>query len=228
MKVLGINSSPRKKNTLRLIEMVMEGITQPEIKKKIITLSDYKNFNFCLGCCNCMYVPPGECVQKDDVQAIQKRITEADGFILGSPVYIMQVSAHLKNLIDRCVAWSHRPPLVGKHAVVVAPIAAPPEHAKTTIDYMKSWMKIIGAWTIGELAVYAPHTHIENEDEIKKKAHELGAKLASNMINKTTYEPTERDIQIFNSLKRKVQNIGGADLEYWKKKGWLNKEYYMP
>ena len=89
-------------------------------------------------------------------------------------------------------------------------------------------MRIIGAWVIGELAVYAPHTHIENEDEIKKKARELGAKLASNMINKKTYEPTERDIQLFNFLKRKVQNIGGADLEYWKKKGWIKKEYYTP
>jgi multimeric flavodoxin WrbA len=113
VKVLGINTSPRKKNTYRLIEMVMEGITRPEIDKEIITLSDYKNFNFCLGDCACLYVPPGNCVQKDDVQAIQQKIVEADGFVLGSPVYIMQVSAHLKNLIDRCVFWAHRPPLVG-------------------------------------------------------------------------------------------------------------------
>jgi multimeric flavodoxin WrbA len=226
VKVLGINASPRKKNTYRLIEMVMEGITRPEIDKEIITLSDYKNFNFCLGDCACLYIPPGNCVQKDDVQAIQKKIVEADGFVLGSPVYIMQVSAHLKNLIDRCVFWAHRPPLVGKHAVVVSPIAAPAQAAKATTEYMKSWLKIIGAWVIGELAVYAPHTHIENEDQIRKTALELGAKLGSDMINKKTYPPTEADLQIFRSLKRKIQGIGGADLEYWKKKGWLDKEYY--
>lgn len=228
MKVLGINASPRKKNTYRLIEMIMEEITEPEIDKEIITISDYKNFNFCLGCCTCMYTLPGECIQKDDVQAIQKKIVEADGFILGSPVYIGQVSAHLKNLIDRCCAWSHRPPLVGRHAAVVATIAAPPAAAKPTIDYMKSWMRIVGAWVIGELTVYAPHTHIENEDEVRNRAHELGAKLISDITEKKPYPPTEEDIRMFNAIKRKVQSIGGADLEYWKKKGWLDKEYYTP
>jgi multimeric flavodoxin WrbA len=226
MKVLGINCSPRKKNTYRLIEMVMEGISEPEIEKEIITISDYKNFNFCLGCCNCMYVSPGECVQKDDIAFIQKKIIEADGFILGSPVYIGQVSAHLKNLIDRCCAWTHRPPLIGKHAVVVATIAAAPSAAKATIEYMKWWMRMIGSWVIGELAVYAPHTHIENEEEVRKKAHELGTKLILDIIDKKTYPPTEEDARIFNAIKRKVQSIGGADLEYWKKKGWLDKEYY--
>ena len=70
-KVLRINYSQRKKITCKLIEMVMEGITNLE-KEKIITLSIYKNFNFCLRCCNCMYVPP-ESAYKRMVYRIYKR-----------------------------------------------------------------------------------------------------------------------------------------------------------
>ncbi len=226
MKVLGINSSPRKKNTYEMIEMVMEGITQPGIEKEIMTLSDYKSLKYCLGDCTCLFVPPGTCVQKDDVPAIQQKINEADAYVLGSPVYIMQVSGQLKTLIDRCVSWAHRPPAIGKYAVIVSPIAAPPAAAKNTIDYMRSWLRLIGAWVIGELAAYAPHTHIENEDEIRKKAYELGAKLGSDLVNKKIYTPTEDDIRMFNGIKNKVQQIGGPDLEYWKTHGWLDKKYF--
>jgi multimeric flavodoxin WrbA len=226
LKVLGINGSPRKKNTYKMIEMVMEGITQPGIEKEIITLSDYKNLKYCLGDCTCLFVPPGTCVQKDDVPAIQQKITEADAYVLGSPVYIMQVSGQLKTLIDRCCSMAHRPPAIGKYAVVVSPIAAPAEAAKSTIDYMKSWMKLLGARVIGELAAYAPHIGIDNEDEVRKKAHELGAKLGSDLVDKKIYPPTEEDIRMFNAIKNKVKQIGGPDLEYWKTHEWLDKKYF--
>lgn len=226
LKVLGINGSPRKKNTYRMIEMVMEGINHPEIEKEIITLGDYKNLKYCLGDCTCLFVPPGTCVQKDDVQMIQQKIIEADAYVLGSPVYIMQVSGQLKTLIDRCCSMAHRPPAIGKYAVVVAPIAAPAEAAKSTIEYMKSWMRLLGAWVIGELAAFAPHRCIENEDEIRAKAHELGAKLGDDLANRKIYPPNEEDIRRFNGIKRKVKTIGGPDLEYWKTHEWLDKDYF--
>jgi multimeric flavodoxin WrbA len=226
LKVLGVNTSPRKKNTYRMIELVLDGIENPEIEKEIITLSDYKNFKYCLGCCVCLYNMPGECVQDDDVSLIEKKMIEADGIVLGTPVYIMQVSAHLKNLIDRTCRWSHRRPHLGKHGVVVSPIAAPPELAKATMDYMKSWLNIIGVWPIGELPAYAPHTHIDKEDEIAERARELGEKLATYMIEKRRYEPTERDLEGFKRMKMKVQRIGGPDLAWWEKMGWVDEDYY--
>ncbi len=226
LKVLGINGGPRKKNTYKMIEMVMDGITKPGIEKEIITLGDYKHLNYCLGDCTCLFVPPGKCVQKDDVQEIQQKIAEADAYVVGSPVYIMQVSGQLKVLIDRCVFMAHRPPAVGKYAVLVSPIAAPAEAAKSTLDYMRSWMRLLGAWVIGELGAYAPHIGISDEEKIKVKANELGKKLESDLVNKKIYPPSEEDIRMFNAIKTKEKSIGGPDLYFWKQHAWLDKKYF--
>lgn len=46
----------------------------------------------------------GECHIEDDMQALYPRILEANGIILGTPVYFWSVSAQTKLVIDRTYA----------------------------------------------------------------------------------------------------------------------------
>jgi multimeric flavodoxin WrbA len=234
MKILGINTSPRKVNTYGAIEMVMDGITGPGVEKEIINIASYK-VKPCLGCCDCLFKSPYECIQKDDLPVIQKKILEADGYVLGSPVYIMQIAGQLKILIDRCCNWSHRIPLIGKYGVVVSTIAAPAGFARDTIEYMKKWLNMMGVNVVGELSVFAmggfeamgpANVHIEDTAGLKERAHEVGKQLAFHMKNKTPYRPTGEDLRIFGVLKMKVPGIGGKDAELWKQKGWLQKDHW--
>ena len=53
----------------------------------------------CDGCRTCF--DSKNCVVKDDVEKIYEKMAEADGIIIGSPVYFNNVSAQTKTFIDR-------------------------------------------------------------------------------------------------------------------------------
>lgn len=57
----------------------------------------------CLGCLNCWFVTPGQCVLKDCGAEILRKIHETDLLIMLSPVTFGGYSSCLKKMIDRVV-----------------------------------------------------------------------------------------------------------------------------
>jgi multimeric flavodoxin WrbA len=57
----------------------------------------------CKACQHCKE-NEGKCATQDDMQIAYKQIQEADAFILGSPVYMWQMSAQTKLFTDRLYA----------------------------------------------------------------------------------------------------------------------------
>lgn len=53
----------------------------------------------CTGCLACEKT--GQCVIKDEMQEIYKKVEESDILVLASPVYFASVTAQLKALVDR-------------------------------------------------------------------------------------------------------------------------------
>ena len=99
MKVVGINGSSRADgNTFILINTVFEELKKEGIGTEMIQLFD-KNISPCTGCGSCSC---GSCiVNTDDFKGIFDKMVEADGIILGSPVYSADVSARMKALLER-------------------------------------------------------------------------------------------------------------------------------
>ena len=60
---------------------------------------------YCIGCLLCHRM--GECVHKDDFPEIQQMLEESDGIVLGSPVYIDNVTGMMKTLFDRLADAIH-------------------------------------------------------------------------------------------------------------------------
>jgi multimeric flavodoxin WrbA len=56
---------------------------------------------FCMGCFGCWVKKPGECVINDSMAAINRSYVQSDAFVYLSPVVFGQVSANIKNAIDR-------------------------------------------------------------------------------------------------------------------------------
>ena len=94
-KVIGISGSSRKNgNTAIIIGKVFDELNKEEIETELIQLSDY-DIQPCKGCFACK--GRGNCVfAKDGFAEIFSRMIEADGIILGSPVYSADVSAKMK------------------------------------------------------------------------------------------------------------------------------------
>jgi len=114
LKILYISGSPRqrKSNTDYLLNHA-RGLTGGSL----IKLVDYR-IAPCLSCWKCLR--KGFCAIDDDMsREITPLLLEADGLVLGSPVYFNNVSAQMKTFIDR--TWSLRGKLRNKAggAVVV-------------------------------------------------------------------------------------------------------------
>ena len=66
-----------------------------------------QKINFCTGCGLCIYHDK-PCPQKDDVEAIQQKMSAADLIVMATPVYFYSICAQLKMLIDRLCAYNEK------------------------------------------------------------------------------------------------------------------------
>lgn len=100
MKVLGIAGSLRPgSNTLKYVETAMETFQKGGVDTKVISLRG-KEIKPCNGCYDC--VKKGYCTIKgDDFDDILAEMREAEGIILGSPVYVSSVVPQMMALLAR-------------------------------------------------------------------------------------------------------------------------------
>ena len=100
VRILGIVGSPRKDgNTVKLMAKALEAAaTIPGITTELYEMAN-KKYHHCIACFKCKET--GTCVFKDDFQGFAKSYLEADGVILGAPVYHMAVPAPMKATLER-------------------------------------------------------------------------------------------------------------------------------
>ena len=102
MKVVAFNGSPRKEgNTYQSLQVVMGELHKEGIETEVVQLGG-KNIHGCIACYKCFKNKDKECSIKDDgVNDYIKKMMEADGIIIGSPVYFSNVTSEVKAFIDR-------------------------------------------------------------------------------------------------------------------------------
>lgn len=104
-KIIAISGSPRKgKNTEQLLQEALRGAAEAGAETKLIRLYELK-FHGCYSCFACKRLGSpafGRCVHGDDLQAVLKEIhEEADGLIMGAPIYWGHPSAEMQAFQER-------------------------------------------------------------------------------------------------------------------------------
>jgi len=100
MKVLAISGSPRPKgNTRLLLHEALKILEQQGIETEYISLHD-KEILPCKACLKCAE-DKNRCGQEDDFLPIYRAMTQADGLMVGSPVYFGSATPNLMALLDR-------------------------------------------------------------------------------------------------------------------------------
>jgi len=183
LKVLGIMGSPRiKGNTDLLLDEVLKGAASrgAAVEKIIIdklTIAPCKEYYACLK--------DGNCVIRDDMDAIYQKILDADAIIVASPIFFYAVSAQTLALISRCQAiWARTyvlkwdiPPKKGAFIAVGATKGAKLfDGPKLTIKY---FFKAINADYSEELLIRGvdKRGEIKDHPDFLADAFELGKRL---------------------------------------------------
>ncbi|MBC8015728.1 MAG: flavodoxin family protein [Sporomusaceae bacterium] len=144
MKVLGIVGSPRKNgNTAAMVNAVCKGATTAGHTTKVINLTSL-NIQDCIACGACKAGKVEYCSINDDMQQLYKLIIKADCLIIGTPVYMGQMTGQMKNFFDRWYTFMdahyqiHHVP--GKKFITVTASGAPAEVFRSVSDYLNHWL----------------------------------------------------------------------------------------
>lgn len=110
MKVIGIAGSLRaKSNTLLYVKNALQVLDDKKFETELISLRG-KEIKPCNGCYDC--IEKGYCTIKgDDFDDILGKMREAEGLILGSPVYLSSVVPQMMSLLARATFvayWNDR------------------------------------------------------------------------------------------------------------------------
>ena len=104
MKVILISGSPRLQgNTMATMEACAREIEAHGVEAEVISLAG-KDIRACRACAQC--VACTGCVVKDDSQPIFEKIAQADGLIIGAPVYYGTARGDVMNFIQRLGRYS--------------------------------------------------------------------------------------------------------------------------
>jgi len=141
MKVVAFNGSGRKDgNTYLLLKVVLEELQAEGIETELVQLAEGAPIQGCASCFKCMERKNMKCaIESDPFNEYFAKISEADGLLLGSPVYFSDITAGLKALIERCgfVGRANGNLLKRKAgAGVIAVRRAGSNHALSSINYL--------------------------------------------------------------------------------------------
>ena len=106
MKVLCINGSPHTKNgcVYRALEEMAKVFEAEGVEAEIITVGNLP-IRGCIACGSCYKT--GKCIFDDEVNQVAKKFEEADGLVIGSPVYYASANGTLISFLDRLFYSTH-------------------------------------------------------------------------------------------------------------------------
>ena len=103
-KAIAINASPRKNgSTALLLQEALRGAAEAGAETELIHLIDL-DFKGCVSCFACKRLGNpnyGKCNLKDDLTPVLEKIAEADVLLIGSPIYVGNVTGMARNFIER-------------------------------------------------------------------------------------------------------------------------------
>ena len=230
MKVLAIMGSPRKGDTYHLTQRVEERMRAlGDYEFEYLWLRDL-DLGLCRGCYGCLWRGDEACPHHEIVAEVERKLLAADGVIFASPVYALDMTALLKNLLDHLTHHMHRPCFFDQRVLLVCTAGAMGVGITLRTMSAVSVMGFSIAHKPGMLTQGEPRTRAE------ERLTERKAERAAQAFHKALHAPrpspglmdliTFRAQQVFFSLNR---DETPAEYEYFLEQGWFNPQrtYYV-
>jgi multimeric flavodoxin WrbA len=212
MKIVSLVGSPHgeKGSTAKLLQLVLGGAREKGATTEVIALKG-DTVRPCLGCDTCHKI--GKCAQKDAFEEIRAKILAADGLVLASPNYILNVSAQLKAFMDRCCGVVHLMQFEGKYGAAVVTSGGGDE--APVAEYMNHFLITTGIRPVG--AVWATMGALPDGRE---SARRLGHDLVQAWQTGAVDPAAEQIMAAFRERMRQLmlwrRQEWPYEYEYWK------------
>jgi multimeric flavodoxin WrbA len=180
MKVVAFNGSPRKDgNTSILINYVFRELEKEGIKTELVQLSD-KKIQGCVACYKCFENKDKQCtVKNDSLNEYIQKMMEAEGILLGSPTYFIDLTPEMKALIDRSGFVSRANGGLYKNKVGATVVAFRRSGAMHTIDSMNHFLLSQEIFIAGRaICIGRDKGEVEKDEEGILMVKGLGQRMA--------------------------------------------------
>ncbi len=237
MHIVAVVGSPRQGNSMEMARVMEEELQKlGPVQFELLWLAQM-DLELCRGCNLCITRGPETCPCADGGARVAAALSQAQGLILISPVYIMQVSALVKNLFDRMVRMVHCPPLRGTPVVVAATSSGGGQGS--TLRYMGQVVTFWGGQVVRRVGIRGPQ-HLaaaaaeKEREKLRRAARDLYQQVQSGRTRTVSFSSL-----LWFRLWQAAQSQGvfasgtgepDPDREYWQEQGWLDPRchYYYP
>lgn len=142
MNVIAINGSPKAQgNTYHGLKIVCDSLENEGIPTEIIHIGN-KNIRGCLACGGCAKNQDEKCVIDDEVNEIIQKLKNADGIIIGSPVYYASIAGTMKCFLDRAFYVASANGGLYRHKVGASVVAVRRSGEVATFDHLNHYFTI--------------------------------------------------------------------------------------
>lgn len=226
MKIVLIHGQNHKGSSYHIGRLLAEQFPEGEICEFFLP-KDLEHF--CLGCYNCIENEE-KCPFYAEKKRIMDKVEKADLLIFTTPTYCMRASASMKAFIDLTFTYwmPHKPRacMFSKKAVVISTAAGSGMKAA-----VKDITNTLFYWGVPYVKAYGVAVQAMNWEQVpdkkKETIHHDVVKLAKKISDKKQVRVGIKTKFIFNMMRMMQINDWGSspiEKEYWKEKGWLDKE----
>ena len=180
MKIIVLFGSPRKDgNTMALVRAFSDPLTLHGDEVKILHLNDM-DIGPCQGCMACL--PEGICTIDDQMETVKNAVYGSDVIVFATPVYWFTVSAQLKLVMDRCLAFmdeDYNSRIKGKKVATIM-TCGDENHAvcQPALDTFTMMFELLGLSSMGGVEA----TGCESTGGVKEEFKENVRKLAESLL----------------------------------------------
>ncbi len=225
-KVTAFIGSQRKQGTYEAVRAFERDLcARGDIDFEIVFLRDYR-LEFCRGCKLCFEKGERCCPLRDDRDRLLETLDRSDGVIFATPTYALQVSAQMKNFLDRIAFILHRPRYFGKTFTSVSTQGF--MGGGTIRKYLgrlgaNLGFKVTRGCVLNTLEPTTEAIKEKNSREIKKASERFYRELT-----RPAAAPSFYRLLMFRMARASVVLLGRDlyDYSYYKEKGWLESDYY--
>ncbi|TCL66525.1 NADPH-dependent FMN reductase [Hydrogenispora ethanolica] len=231
-RIVVLLGSPRKRETFQAVQQFERALRvayRPELDFEYVWLRDFR-IEPCAGCFACLSKGEEFCPRQDDRDLLLVKLYRADGVVFATPNYALQVTALMKNFLDRLAFVFHRPRFFGKTFIAI--VTQGVFGGSGVVRYLTKLARMWGFQAAQGVCIntIAPRTPAEDA-VLRRKLGRAAVRFARWLRRPGPARPSYFMLTLFRLIRasyRAVPDPASRDRRYFQEHGWFETEYFYP